>query len=134
MWHEDAMSQGNETDSGVHHGIDYVEIPVTDLARAKAFYGAAFGWTFTDYGPGYAGFVDHARGEREAGGLTQVERVVPGGVLPIVYSTDLDASERAVRAAGGDVVAPPFDFPGGRRFELTDPDGHRWGVWSTPST
>lgn len=121
------------SESGVHHGIDYIEIPVTSVERAKAFYGAAFGWTFTDYAPTYAGYVDHARGEREAGGLTQVERVVPGGVLTVVYSQDLEASERAVREAGGEVVTPPFDFPGGRRFEFTDPDGHRWGVWTTPA-
>ena len=27
-----------------------------DLAAAKSFYAAAFGWGFTDYGPTYAGF------------------------------------------------------------------------------
>ena len=31
--------------------IDYIEFPVTDVARAKQFYGAVFGWTFEDYGP-----------------------------------------------------------------------------------
>ncbi|MEM1032296.1 MAG: VOC family protein [Myxococcota bacterium] len=117
---------------GAHHGIDYVEIPVTDLAAAKAFYGRAFGWTFTDYGPQYAGFVDHARGDREAGGLTVVAEVVPGGVLAVIYSDDLEASEAAVVAAGGQVTVPAFDFPGGRRFEFTDLDGHRWGVWTQP--
>ena len=30
--------------------IDYVELPVTDFATAKAFYGAAFGWAFEDWG------------------------------------------------------------------------------------
>jgi len=119
------------SEAGIHHGIDYLEIPVAELPRSKAFYAAAFGWTFTDYGPSYAGFVDHARGEREAGGITQVETVVPGGVLITVFSSDLPASERAVRDAGGEVVAHPFDFPGGRRFEFTDPDGHRWGVWTS---
>lgn len=28
--------------------IDYVEIPGPDLEAMKAFYGAAFGWTFED--------------------------------------------------------------------------------------
>lgn len=31
--------------------IDYIEFAVTDIARAKAFYGQAFGWSFMDYGP-----------------------------------------------------------------------------------
>jgi predicted enzyme related to lactoylglutathione lyase len=29
-----------------HHGIDYVELTVTDLERAKRFYSEAFGWRF----------------------------------------------------------------------------------------
>ena len=37
-----------------HHVLDYVEINVTDLARAREFYGQAFGWRFNDYGPEYA--------------------------------------------------------------------------------
>ena len=31
--------------------IDYIEFAVADAARSKAFYGRAFGWTFTDFGP-----------------------------------------------------------------------------------
>lgn len=31
--------------------IDYVEMPGGDLAALKRFYGDAFGWRFTDYGP-----------------------------------------------------------------------------------
>ena len=50
-----------------HHTIDYVEITVRDLAAAKAFYTAAFGWELTDYGPTYAGIVGAGK---EAGGLT----------------------------------------------------------------
>jgi hypothetical protein len=38
--------------------IDYIEMNVADIGRSKAFYGAAFGWTFKDYGPGYCEFAD----------------------------------------------------------------------------
>lgn len=38
-----------------HHSLDYVELTVPDLAAAKAFYATAFGWTFVDSGPAYAG-------------------------------------------------------------------------------
>src|SRR3546814_6951918 len=34
--------------------INYLEPPVADTGAAKAFYGAAFGWSFTDFGPTYA--------------------------------------------------------------------------------
>ena len=30
--------------TAAHHAIDYVEIDVTDLDAARAFYAAAFGW------------------------------------------------------------------------------------------
>ncbi|MBX3273787.1 MAG: VOC family protein [Sandaracinaceae bacterium] len=116
--------------SGQHHGIDYVELSVTDMEAAKRFYGAAFGWSFNDYGPGYAGYVDGARGAREAGGLRLVDAVAPGGPLVILFSRDLEASRDAARAAGAAIVADIFEFPGGRRFELEDPFGTRLGVWS----
>ena len=115
---------------GPHHGIDYIEITVSDMARAKRFYGEAFGWRFTEYAPSYVGFVDGARGEREAGRLTLGE-VVRGGPLVVLHSRDLEATEAAVRAAGGEIVKPIFDFPGGRRFELEDPAGNRLAVWSS---
>ncbi len=37
---------------------DYVEFSVHDLARAKTFYSAVFGWTFVDYGPTRASLDD----------------------------------------------------------------------------
>ncbi|MCA9607104.1 MAG: VOC family protein [Myxococcales bacterium] len=116
--------------AGAHHGIDYVELMVTDMDLAKRFYGRAFGWTFHEYGPGYTGYVDGARGDREAGGLRLVDEVAPGGPLVILYSSDIEASAAAVREAGGTIVADIFEFPGGRRFELEDPFGTRLGVWT----
>jgi uncharacterized protein len=38
--------------------IDYIELNVAGIERSKAFYGTAFGWTFTDFGPTYCEFVD----------------------------------------------------------------------------
>lgn len=110
----------------VHHGIDYIEFTVTDLAAAKAFYGAAFGWTFTDYGPGYVGI--HREGG-EAGGFELGDAVTPGGPLVILYSYALDATVDAVRQAGGKIVKEPYAFPGGRRFNFADPSGNVLAVW-----
>lgn len=31
--------------------ISYVELPARDIGATKAFYSAAFGWSFVDYGP-----------------------------------------------------------------------------------
>jgi len=106
--------------------IDYIELNVADIARSKAFYGAAFGWTFKDYGPDYCEFSDG----RLTGGFTTQGAPNPGGPLVILFAKDLEATQARVEAAGGTVVKPIFSFPGGRRFQFTDPDGYELGVWS----
>ncbi|SDD58001.1 VOC family protein [Auraticoccus monumenti] len=113
----------------LHHVIDYVELGVTDLPAARSFYEQAFGWAFTDYGPGYAG-IQGPGGEGEVGGITTTRR--PGGEGPLVllYSDDLDATLAGVTAAGGTVVTEPEVFPGGRRFTFADPSGNVLGVWA----
>lgn len=113
-----------------HHGVDYVEIGVPDLVAAKAFYGAALGWEFTDYGPGYAG-IRAPSGRGEIGGLNPARPPGSGGPLVLLWSGDLDATAEAVRAAGGTVTEGPYEFPGGRRFHFTDPGGTELGVWGS---
>jgi len=110
-----------------HHAIDYIEITVTDIEDAKRFYAGAFGWSFNDYGPDYAGIKGP---DGEIGGLTKGETVARGGPLVVLYSDDLDASLDAVRKAGGTIVKDPFEFPGGRRFQFTDPSGNELAIWS----
>lgn len=111
----------------VHHGIDYIELAVTDMEAAKRFYSSAFGWEFNDYGPEYAG-IRKAVGE--AGGLRLDSSVTTGGALIILYSKNLEDSVARVREAGGRIVEEPFSFPGGRRFHFTDPSGNELAVWS----
>jgi predicted enzyme related to lactoylglutathione lyase len=106
--------------------IDYIEFNVADLARARDFYAAAFGWTMTDYGPEYCAFADG----RLEGGFTTQGTPRPGGPLVILYADDLAATQGRIEAAGGKIVRPTFDFPGGRRFHFADPDGYELAVWS----
>ena len=110
-----------------HHTVDFFEIPVIDMAGAKAFYNAAFGWTFTDYGSDYADIG----GAGLAGGLRLVSSpaMAGNGPLVILYSEDLVASERAVTAAGATVTAR-HEFPGGKRFHFVDPSGCELAVWT----
>lgn len=110
-----------------HHSIDYVEFTAHDMAVIQAFYRAAFGWRFNDYGPGYAGIQGE---DREVGGFRTDVPVTSGGPLVVLYSADLDATLAAVLAAGGRISQEPFSFPGGRRFHFRDPSGNELGVWS----
>ncbi len=106
--------------------IDYVEFGVADIARAKAFYGSAFGWRFTDYGPDYCEFDDG----RLKGGFTTLSPVTPGGALIVLYGDDLTELVAIIEKAGGRISKPIFAFPGGRRFHFVDPDGYELAVWS----
>lgn len=110
-----------------HHAIDYIEIGVTDIAAAKQFYSAAFGWSLVDYGPDYVGIQGEGR---EQGGLRRDAEVRPGGPLVILYSDAIEASLDAVTAAGGSITQPIEPFPGGRRFHFTDPAGNELAVWT----
>lgn len=109
-----------------HHRIDYIEFPAASTAPAKQFYNSVFGWQFEDYGPDYASFRDG----RLAGGFDANPDAKLKSALVVVYSSDLEASEQAVRAAGGQVTRPTFSFPGGRRFHFSDPAGNELAVWS----
>ena len=117
----------SEASPHLHHTIDYIEFTVADVADAKRFYAAAFGWVFNDYGPDYAGIQGPGR---ELGGLCKGADVRPGGPLVILYSRGLDDTLTKVRQAGGRIVKEPYTFPGGRRFHFSDPSGNELAVWS----
>ena len=107
--------------------IHYIEFVTTDVALAKRFYSAAFGWEFEDYGPEYASFSRTTAGID--GGFMQ-GTPVEGGPLVVLYAADLAAAEKAVVAAGGAITVPTFEFPGGRRFHFRDGVGNAMAVWS----
>ena len=104
--------------------LDYLELPGGDLPASKAFYGAAFGWRFLDYGPAYAAFDEGLDGGFDA--QSDATRTP----LPVLFATDLEAMLARVEAAGGTIVKPVFAFPGGRRFHFRDPAGNELAVWS----
>ncbi|CAN5507754.1 VOC family protein [soil metagenome] len=106
--------------------IDYIEFNVSDIERSKRFYGQAFGWSFTDYGPEYCAFDDG----RMSGGFAIGEASGSGGPLVILYANDLADTQQRVEEAGGSILKPAYDFPGGSRFHFTDPDGYQLAVWT----
>lgn len=106
--------------------LDYLEMQAGGgaLGTVTAFYSAAFGWRFTDYGPSYAAFGEGLDGGFDASAPRETKP------LPVIYAQDLERSLEAVCAAGGEIVRPIFSFPGGRRFHFTDPAGNELAVWS----
>lgn len=109
--------------------INYIEFPAADLEAAQTFYEAAFGWTFTDYGPEYKAFNDGATD----GGFYKSEMKSSsddGAALVVLYAEDLEQVLETVVSQSGVIVKTIFSFPGGRRFHFTDPNGNELAVWS----
>ncbi|MGA3372787.1 MAG: VOC family protein [Terracidiphilus sp.] len=113
-----------------HNKISYIEFASTSIERTKEFYAAVFGWTFQDWGPDYISFTGQGV---EGGGFyrTDAHEAPPKyAPLVVIYSADLAATEAAIVAAGGSIVVPVFEFPGGRRFHFSDGAGNVLAVWS----
>lgn len=107
--------------------LNYVELPAVDIAKTKRFYETAFGWSLTEFAPTYAGTTTNDVDI----GLQADSSEAPKAPLPIVHVADLEASLRAITAAGGVITKPIFAFPGGRRFHFRDPSGNELAVWQT---
>jgi uncharacterized protein len=107
--------------------LDYVEFATRDVTAAKKFYHAAFGWQFTDYGPDYSSFSD---GRLSGGFFAATDVPAKSNPLIVVFAANLEDAERRVTSAGAKIVKPSFEFPGGRRFHFTDPNGLELAVWS----
>ena len=88
--------------------LDYLELPATGgtLDRLKAFYSAAFSWSFTDYGPTYSAFA-----EGLDGGFQADAAEAPAKPLPVLYSEDLEETLSAVENAGGTIVRADLFIP-----------------------
>ena len=109
--------------------IDYIEIPVTDPAKARDFFAELMGWEFQDWGPDYISFSDG----RLNGGFRRSEEPVPqNSVLLVFYSADLERDRDRVVELGASISQDIFEFPGGRRFHFTDPLGNEYAIWGEP--
>jgi predicted enzyme related to lactoylglutathione lyase len=109
--------------------IDYIEIPVTDPARARDFFAALMGWEFQEWGPDYISFSDG----RLNGGFRRSDKPAPGNsVLLVFFSENLERDRDRVVDLGASISQDIFDFPGGRRFHFVDPLGNEYAIWGVP--
>ena len=75
--------------------------------------------------PNYISFDDG----RLAGGFNKGLPVAHGGVLVVLYVSELAATEAKVRAGGCKIIKDTFEFPGGRPFHFAHPNGNELAVW-----
>jgi len=109
--------------------INYIEIPVSDIAATKEFFSKLFGWLYTDYGPEYCA-INNAGID---GGFYQLDNAgfsSATGPLVVFYYHELDEIKEKIISLSGVIVKDIFPFPGGRRFHFTDINKNEFAVWS----
>ncbi|MDT0606548.1 VOC family protein [Croceitalea rosinachiae] len=105
--------------------INYIEFKSTDLKATKTFYSSVFGWSFTDFGDGYAAFSDSG----VEGGFELTREPIVNGVLVVLHHMNLESIKEKVIEAGGKISVAIFSFPGGSRFQFLDPSGNELAIW-----
>ena len=100
--------------------ICFVELPITTLGPTRSFYADAFGFSMTEFGPTYACTMT---GEVDLG-LQADAKEASHAPLAVIQVESLEATETAVKRAGGVITKAAFGFPGGRRFHFRDPAGN----------
>lgn len=108
----------------------WFELTTTDQAGAEHFYAELFGWTVQHHGMGDEGhYTIFQLGGRDVGAACtlmpeQAEQGVPPNWGVYFKTEDADATAAAVAAAGGAVLAPPFEVMEHLRMAVcADPEG-----------
>lgn len=108
-----------------------------DCEAALEWLGRAFGFEETLRYVGPEGYVNHAEmrldgtpiflGNPGAGYRNPRELEQDTVGLYVELAGDVDAHCERARAAGGEILKEPTDEPyGHRRYDVVDPEGHRW--------
>jgi len=120
--------------------VVHFEIQVDDLERARAFYAAALGWTFTDWGhvtgSPYLGVStgDPQQAGIDGGMLLRPAPAPPGpagtnAFVCTVEVEDYDATEARILAAGGQVALPKMALTGmAWQGYYLDTEGNTFGI------
>lgn len=116
----------------------WFELATSDQTAAKDFYTALFNWSVQDFpmGPDGVYSMFQLEGRDAAACYTLRDEQTSQGVPPnwLLYVAVESAGDAAakVSAAGGSVLAPPFDvFDFGRMSVLQDPTGAVFAVWQS---
>lgn len=123
--------------------VVHFEIPVDDLARAKAFYGSIFEWDLQTMQMGEGEYTIAMTGPVDGttqrptepghinGGIMTRDAATPAPVITIEVDA-IDDSLKQVEASGGSVVQARTEIPGMGAFAyFTDSEGNVMGLWET---
>lgn len=115
------------------HGTpSWADVQTNDQAKAKEFYGQLFGWQFVDEDIPDSGGAVYSMAQRNGRDVAAISALpddqakmgVPPHWNSYVTVDDVEATAATAEAAGGTVLAPPFDvMDAGRMAVIADPTG-----------
>ena len=118
--------------------VNWFEIPVSDLGRAKAFYESVLGVeiTETEMGPNRMGWFPMEMGAVGAAGtLIQGDGYTPSheGSLVYIHVDQIDGTLKAIEGAGGTTLRPRVSI-GEHGFiaHFEDSEGNRVALHESP--
>jgi predicted enzyme related to lactoylglutathione lyase len=110
----------------------WIELATSDTAAARDFYARLFGWRVeVSPDPQYGGYGIAKLGDADAAGITPTQSPeTPNAWNLYIGTDDVDDTAKRVEAAGGTIVAAPFDVGDqGRMAVLQDPSGAFISLW-----
>ena len=131
------MSQKLQVVKKYPHGtFSWADLASTDQDAAKAFYTGIFGWEIRDVpiGPDAVYTMFEIEGNTVAACSSmqpaQQEQGMPSHWTSYVTVDDVEAVTKKAGAAGGTIIAPPFDVMGeGKMSVIQDPTEAIFALW-----
>jgi uncharacterized protein len=127
------MAQTTTTTAALANKPAWIDLATSDAAGARDFYSKLFGWNLeVSEDPQYGGYATAKIGDKSTGGIGPKQE---GDTSPTAWSLyigtdDVEALARNVQAAGGTVIAPPFEVGDqGRMAVFSDPSGAFVSAW-----
>ena len=110
--------------------VVWVEIAVTDLSRASAFYGGVFGYAMIPQKDEGQDTLYFDNGMSGASGHRYEGTPATGGmVINLAVPDRLEEAMARCTAHGGQVTSPAIQIPPGRFAYAKDPDGNGIGLF-----
>ena len=110
----------------------WFEIPVTDMARSRAFYGAVLQNEVRLDETGPNPIAMFAAEDKMASGHVYPGKPAAPGTGPTIHLAVAEPIEEAMERVtenGGKVVSPVIQIPAGRFAYCLDPDGNSFGLF-----
>jgi len=121
-----------EAKTAVANKPAWVDLATSDAPAAREFYSKVFGWKIdVNPDPQYGGYGMANVGDKRVAGIApKMSPDAPTAWSIYIGTDDADDLAKKVQAAGGKVIAPPFDVGDqGRMAVFQDPTGAVISAW-----